>query len=158
MYSKARMESPNSLLQAPGGLGFASTAMQNGSQGDFTGVTSLQSADVNVVFHQFDGGWNPRSPRPSQRVNWYDGGHLDWMTGFRWAGLDDVGILGFTPAGGSGSQHLQGAHLVEPLRRSGRRPGEDGVSGMGLGELDQGGPRRHLPLPDAVVSGSTRPA
>lgn len=99
MYSKARMESPNSLLQAPGGLGFASTAMQNGSQGDFTGITSLQSADVNVVFHQFDGGWNPRSPRPSQRVNWYDGGHLDWITGFRWAGLDDVGILGFTPAG-----------------------------------------------------------
>ncbi|MSR26503.1 MAG: hypothetical protein EXS06_05725, partial [Planctomycetaceae bacterium] len=99
MYSRARMESPNSLLQAPGGLGFASTAMQNGSQGDFTGITSLQSADVNVVFHQFDGGWNPRSPRPSQRVNWYDGGHLDWITGFRWAGLDDVGILGFTPAG-----------------------------------------------------------
>jgi hypothetical protein len=67
MYSRARMESPNALLQAPGGLGFASTAMRNGTQGDFTGITSLQSADVNVVFHQFDGGWNPRSPRPSQR-------------------------------------------------------------------------------------------
>jgi hypothetical protein len=99
MYSKARIESPNSLLQAPGDLGFASPAMQNGSQGDFTGITSLQSFDANVVFHQFDGGWNPRSQRPSQRVNWYDGGHLDWITGFRWAGLDDVGVLGFTPAG-----------------------------------------------------------
>lgn len=101
MYSRARMESPNSLLQAPGGLGFASTAMRNGSQADFTGITSLQSFDANVVFHQFDGGWNPRSQRPSQRVNWYDGGHLDWITGFRWAGLDDVGVLGFTPAGGA---------------------------------------------------------
>jgi hypothetical protein len=99
MYSRARMESPNSLLQAPGGLGFASTAMQNGSEGDFTGITAVQSADANVVFHQFDGGWNPRSQRPSQRVNWYDGGHIDWITGFRWAGLDDVGVLGFTPAG-----------------------------------------------------------
>ena len=114
MYARERVESPSGLLQAPGQLGFASPAMRNGVQGDFTGVTSLQSADVNAVVHWFDGGWDPRSPRPSQRVNWYDGGHLDWIAGFRWAGLDDVGILGITPAGGT-APNTYTAHATSNL-------------------------------------------
>lgn len=114
MYAKSRVESQNGLLQAPGELGFASPAMRNGVQGDFTGVTSLQSADVNAVVHWFDGGWDPRSPRPSQRVHWYDGGHLDWIAGFRWAGLDDVGILGITPAGGT-APNTYTAHATSNL-------------------------------------------
>jgi hypothetical protein len=99
MYSTSRVESPNGLLQAPGQLGFASPALSNATGAGFSGVTSLQSADINLVYHMFDGGQDPRSPRPSQRVAWYDGGHLDWLTGFRWGGLDDVGTVGFSPAG-----------------------------------------------------------
>ena len=114
MYATSRVESPDGLLQAPGALGFASPAMRNGAQGAFTGVTSLQSADVNAVVHWFDGGWDPLSPRPSQRVNWYDGGHLDWIAGFRWAGLDDVGILGITPAGGT-APNTYTAHATSNL-------------------------------------------
>lgn len=99
MYSTSRVESPNGLLQAPGQLGFASQALRNAANAGFTGITSLQSADVNLVFHSFDGGWDPRSPRPSQRVSWYDGGHIDLIGGFRWAGLDDVGTVAFSRAG-----------------------------------------------------------
>jgi len=99
MDSTSRVESPNGLLQAPGQLGFTAPALRNATSAGFSGVTSLQSADVNLVYHMFDGGQDPRSPRPSQRVAWYDGGHLDWLTGFRWGGLDDVGTVGFSPAG-----------------------------------------------------------
>jgi len=98
MYSTSRVVSPNGLLQAPGQLGVA-PALANATSAGFSGVTSLQSADVNLVYHMYDGGQDPRSPRPSQRVAWYDGGHLDWLTGFRWGGLDDVGTVGFSMAG-----------------------------------------------------------
>ena len=99
MYAVSRVESPDGLLQAPGELGFASAAMRGATQGSFTGVTALQSADVNAVFHTFDGGRDPLSPRPSQRVAWYDGGHIDLIAGFRWAGLDDAGVLGLVQSG-----------------------------------------------------------
>jgi len=102
MYAVSRVESPGSLLQAPGALGFASPAMRNAAAGSFSGVTALQSADVNAVFHTFDGGRDPLSPRPSQRVAWYDGGHIDLLGGFRWAALDDAAVLGLTPAGAPG--------------------------------------------------------
>lgn len=99
MFAVSRVESPGALLQAPGDLGFASPALRDATNGSFTGVTSLQSADVNAVFHTFDGGRDPLSPRPSQRVAWYDGGHIDLLAGFRWAGLEDSAVVGLTPAG-----------------------------------------------------------
>ena len=97
MYATSRVE--GEFLQAPGELGFASPALRNATHAGFSGVTSLQSADINLVYHMYDGGQDPRSPRPSQRVAWYDGGHLDWLTGFRWGGLDDVGTVGFFKPG-----------------------------------------------------------
>lgn len=99
MFAVSRVESADGLLQAPGELGFASPALRNATQGSFSGVTALQSADVNAVFHTFDGGRDPLSPRPSQRVSWYDGGHIDLLAGFRWAGLEDAGVLGLVPSG-----------------------------------------------------------
>ncbi len=101
MYSHSQVDSPGSVLQAPGGLGFASPAYRDASHATFTGVTSLQSADVNLVLHSYDGGFDRLSPRAAQRCDWYDGGHLDWLAGFRWADLEDSAQLGFIPSGGT---------------------------------------------------------
>jgi len=84
------LEAPNSIFAGQTGLvsGFTSRVTDN---------TSINSVELNVVCHEYDGGFNRRSGRPAQRCDGYDGGHVDWIGGFRWANLQDAAVLAIPP-------------------------------------------------------------
>ncbi|NDC63540.1 MAG: hypothetical protein EBZ59_06030 [Planctomycetia bacterium] len=83
-------------LQAAGDLGLDPLSpLRNASLARVTEHATVSSAEVNLVDHCFDGGYAPLSGRPWQRCRGYGGGHVDWLAGFRWAGLDDSATLGF---------------------------------------------------------------
>lgn len=99
MTSDQRAASAASDLQAAGDLGIADSGLNDAVTASARGQSTLNSAEANVVFHQFDGGYDRSSPRPAQRCAGYDGGSVDWLMGFRWAGFDDMATLGFAPEG-----------------------------------------------------------
>jgi hypothetical protein len=86
-------------LQAPGELGLVPSGFNDGVVAEAAYGSELNSAEANLVFHRFDGGYCRSSPRPWQRCHGYDGGHVDWLAGFRWAGLEETATLGFQPPG-----------------------------------------------------------
>lgn len=90
---------PAANLQAAGDLGFATSGLNDGELAEAALASTLNSAEANVVFHSFGGGPDRGSPYPWQRSPGYAGGHVDWLVGFRWAGLDETAVLGITPAG-----------------------------------------------------------
>ena len=65
----------------------------NGTVATATSSSSLNSLECNVVFHEYDGGFNRRSGRPWQRCDGYCGGHVDWLAGFRWADVEESALL-----------------------------------------------------------------
>jgi len=82
-----------SLLEAPN-LAFAQqSGLNSASVARATDTSSINSIEMNLVFHEYDGGYNRRSGRPWQRCEGYDGGHVDWIGGFRWANLADAAVL-----------------------------------------------------------------
>lgn len=99
MYATAVESDASGTLQAAGGLGFTTSGLDDASVARASSRSSLDSAEINLVFHDYDGGFNPAAGRPARRYPGYDGGHLDWLAGFRWAGFGEQTILGFTPAG-----------------------------------------------------------
>jgi len=80
-------------LEAPDGNFADQTGLSNGFSARVTDNASINSVELNVVFHDYDGGFNRRSGRPAQRCEGYDGGHVDWIGGFRWANLQDEAVL-----------------------------------------------------------------
>lgn len=97
MSSAREATSAAGALQAPGNTFATQTGLNSGVLARVTDNTSVNSIELNFVFHEYDGGYNRRSGRPAQRCEGYDGGLLDWIVGFRWAGLDDAAMLGITP-------------------------------------------------------------
>lgn len=73
------------------------TGLTNGFSARVTDQSSINSIELNMVFHDYDGGYNRRSGRPAQRCEGYDGGHVDWIGGFRWANLQDEAVLAIPP-------------------------------------------------------------
>jgi hypothetical protein len=69
------------------------SGLKDGFSARVTDTASINSAEVNLVFHEYDGGYNRRSGRPWQRCEGYGGGHVDWIGGFRWANLQDEAVL-----------------------------------------------------------------
>jgi hypothetical protein len=68
-----------------------------GSAARTTDSASINSVEINAVWHRYDGGFNRRSGRPAQRCDGYDGGMIDWLGGFRWVNLEDAAVLAVTP-------------------------------------------------------------
>ena len=102
MYANPQIASVGGSLQAPGDLGsLPASGLNDASLADAMYSSSIQSAEVNVVSHTYDGGYNRSSKAPWQRCRGYDAGHVDWLAGFRWAGLEESAILGFTQPGAS---------------------------------------------------------
>jgi len=85
--------SPGGTLQAPNQQFATQTGLIDGFSARVTDTASVNSVELNAVFHEYDGGFNRRSGRPAQRCEGYDGGHLDWIAGFRWANLQDAASL-----------------------------------------------------------------
>jgi hypothetical protein len=107
MYARDTATDPAGTLQAAGGLGFANSGFEDASAAQASCRSTLDSAEINLVFHEYDGGFDPAAGRPERRYPGYDGGHLDWLAGFRWAGFGEQAILGFTPAGAPGPSTYQ---------------------------------------------------
>jgi hypothetical protein len=73
---------------------FASVSgFRDGSFSTATYSSNLNSIECNIVLHEYDGGYNRRSGRPWQRCDGYDGGHVDWLAGFRWADVEETARL-----------------------------------------------------------------
>lgn len=84
-------------LEAPNQTFATQTGLVNGFSARVTDNASINSIELNMLFHEYDGGFNRRSGRPAQRCDGYDGGHLDWIGGFRWANLQDAAVLAIPP-------------------------------------------------------------
>jgi len=84
-------------LEAPNTVFAAQTGLNDGFSARVTDNASINSIELNMVFHEYDGGYNRRSGRPWQRCEGYDGGHVDWIGGFRWANLQDDAVLAIPP-------------------------------------------------------------
>jgi hypothetical protein len=84
-------------LEVPDGVFAGQTGLVNGFAARVTDNSSINSIELNLVWHEYDGGYNRRSGRPWQRCEGYDGGHVDWIGGFRWANLQDAAVLSIPP-------------------------------------------------------------
>ena len=89
--------SAGGALQASNPVFATQTGLTNGFSTRVTDNASINSIELNMVFHEYDGGYNRRSGRPWQRCEGYDGGHIDWIGGFRWANLQDAAVLAIPP-------------------------------------------------------------
>ena len=89
--------SPGGTLEAPNQVFATQAGLVNGFSARVTDNASINSIELNAVFHDYDGGYNRRSGRPAQRCEGYDGGHVDWIGGFRWANLQDAAVLAIPP-------------------------------------------------------------
>jgi hypothetical protein len=96
MRSDRRATSATGSLVA-GDITFAEQTGMSGGDARTTDSASLNSVEINAVWHRYDGGFNRRSGRPAQRCEGYDGGSLDWLGGFRWVNLEDAAVLAVTP-------------------------------------------------------------
>ena len=99
MFANATAASPAGLLQVAGDLGLVTSGLNDAATARATYASTLNAAEVNLVRHVYDGGFRRNSGRPWQRCEGYDGGHVDWLAGFRWAGLEDAAQLSLTPDG-----------------------------------------------------------
>jgi len=96
MRSDRRATSPTDSLVA-GSVVFGEQTGLIGSDARTTDSASINSVELNLVWHRYDGGFNRRSGRPAQRCDGYDGGLIDWIGGFRWVNLEDAAVLSVTP-------------------------------------------------------------
>ena len=93
MNAASTATSAGGSLEAPEPTFANQSGLKDGFSARVTDTASINSAEVNLVFHEYDGGYNRRSGRPWQRCDGYDGGHVDWIGGFRWANLQDEAVL-----------------------------------------------------------------
>ena len=98
MRSDRRATSATDSLVA-GNVAFGKQTGLTGSDARTTDSASINSVELNAVWHRYDGGFNRRSGRAAQRCDGYDGGLLDWLGGFRWVNLEDAATLAVTPTG-----------------------------------------------------------
>lgn len=95
--SAARTAGAGGSLQVADQAFASQTGLNNGFTARVTDNSSINSLELNVVWHDYDGGYNRRSGRPWQRCEGYDGAHVDWIGGFRWANLQDAAVLSIPP-------------------------------------------------------------
>ena len=93
MNAASTATSAGGSLEAPNKVFANQTGLIDAFSARVTDSSSINSAELNLVFHEYDGGYNRRSGRPWQRCEGYDGGHVDWIGGFRWANLQDEAVL-----------------------------------------------------------------
>jgi hypothetical protein len=97
MSAAKEATSAGGSLEASDQVFATQTGLNNGFSARVTDSSSINSIELNMVFHDYDGGYNRRSGRPAQRCEGYDGGHVDWIGGFRWANLQDEAVLSIPP-------------------------------------------------------------
>ena len=99
MNAASTASSAGGTLEAPQPTFATQSGLNSGFSARVSDTASINSAEVNLVFHEYDGGYNRRSGQPWQRCDGYDGGHVDWIGGFRWANLQDEAVLAIPQSG-----------------------------------------------------------
>lgn len=102
MFADATAVSPAGTLQADNPLGLPPGSLNGADFARATYRSSLNAAEFNLFSRWSDGGYDRRAGEPWRRCDNYDLGTLDWLAGFRWAGLDEQAVLAFSPAGNPG--------------------------------------------------------
>lgn len=85
-------------LRAPDPLALQpNTGLNDASFARATYSSTLNSAEANVFMRDADMGYDRRSGSPWQRCEGYVQGRVDWLAGFRWAGLDESATVSYAP-------------------------------------------------------------
>ena len=115
MNDARRFTDGGGTLQAGGGLGFAkASGLSRATSGFTTYDSTLNSAELSAVWHDFDGGFSRRSRYPWARTPGYAAGSIDYLLGPRWAQLDESALLGLVPQG-AGIANTYGVNAVSNL-------------------------------------------
>ena len=96
MFADANVTDSGNLAVA-GDLGLFLPSDQSVARATYS--SSLNTAEANIFIHRYDGGPNRTSGKPWQRCDGYSGGSVDWLAGFRWAGLDESATLALSDPG-----------------------------------------------------------
>jgi len=163
MYGHSLQTSDGSSLQAAGNLGLDPLSpLKNASVARAAYNSTLNSADINLVFHRFDGGYNRRSGNPWQRCQGYDGGHIDWLAGLRWAGLEESAVLAMTASApqpstytATTSSNLFAAQIGTRGRMAWERWAVEGWMKVGVAGTSVGQSQASF---DSLTLGTIRPA
>jgi hypothetical protein len=87
-----------------------------------TYASTLNTAELNVFARWDDGGFSRSARYPWQRGTTYQRGTIDWLAGFRWAGLEESAAVTFDggPTPGPGSYSLRSSNNLFGMQLGGR--------------------------------------
>jgi hypothetical protein len=164
MFAAAEATGPGTL-RAPDPLALQpNVGLNDASFARATYSSTLNSAEANVFLREADTGYDRRSGRPWQRCEGYVAGQVDWLVGFRWAGLDESASVSYAPAapplpttyGVRSSSNLFGAQLGTRGRMEWERWAVEGWAKTVLTGAERS--QSQAPIIDALDGGEIRSA
>ena len=163
MFAAAEATGP-ATLRAPDPLALQpNTGLNDASFARATYDSTLNSAEANVFLRDADSGYDRRSGRPWQRCEGYVQGRVDWLAGFRWAGLDESATVSYAPAsppapttyGVQSSSNLFGVQVGTRGRMEWERWAVEGWAKTALAGAERS--QSQAPIVDALDGGLIRP-
>jgi len=97
MFADATAQDPANI-SVPDPLATLVPSLSNASVARTTYASTLNSAELNIFSHCFDGGYSRVAGEPWRRCSNYCGGSFDWLAGVRWASLDESAGIFLSPA------------------------------------------------------------
>lgn len=164
MFADATAASTTGSLQAPDPLGTPPGVLNGADFARATYRSSLNSAEANLFWRSCDGGYNRRAGEPWRRCDNYCEGTVDWLLGFRWAGLDEAAALTFTPSGSPGAglyavnatTNLMGLQVGSRGRMTWNRWAFEGWAKAAL--AGSGMSQSQSPIENSIIDFQERPA
>lgn len=163
MFAATEATGP-ATLRAPDPLALQpNTGLNDASFARATYDSTLNSAEANVFLRDADSGYDRRSGRPWQRCEGYVQGRVDWLAGFRWAGLEESATVSYAPAsppapttyGVQSSSNLFGVQVGTRGRMEWERWAVEGWAKTSLAGAERS--QSQAPIVDALDGGLIRP-
>jgi hypothetical protein len=151
-------------LRAPDPLALQpNTGLNDASFARATYASTLNSPEANLFLRDADSGYDRSSGRPWQRCAGYVQGRVDWLAGFRWAGLDESATVSYVPAspsvpttyGVQSSSNLFGVQVGTRGRMEWERWAVEGWAKTALAGAERS--QSQAPIVDALDGGLIRP-
>jgi hypothetical protein len=92
MFTERRIAGPGDV-QAADPLALLVSDFNDRDSARATYASTLNSAEANLFSRIDDGGFGRHAPQPWRRCDGYCRGTMDWLAGFRWAGLEEASTL-----------------------------------------------------------------
>ncbi len=96
MFANATAQGPANI-GVPDPLATLVPSLSNASVARTTYASTLNSAELNIFSHSFDGGYSRVAGEPWRRCSNYCGGSFDWLAGVRWASLEESAGIFLSP-------------------------------------------------------------